>query len=185
MDILNISQIYEFETNVFLDFSTFNCSPKNLTYLNISKNCFSNVEIIAKCYNLKHLNMSMCGLTTIKFLEELKHLEELDISFNEDIICETDYHILSNLTKLKKLNLAFGNMSDKSIIYKGKFIFEYLPQLEILNIRDNNIHSNSFVDKLPKSLKILGYRDNYFTIIKNHKSDILIDDSILIEKELI
>ncbi|MFD1900633.1 leucine-rich repeat domain-containing protein [Enterococcus termitis] len=178
---LDISKIYEYESNIGLDFATFDVNPKKLISLNVEGNDFNNIEVISQCYNLRKLNVSMCNLTTISFLENLKQLEELNISFNEEIVQEADYHILKNLNKLRKLNMAFGNVSDRSIFFKDKYLFEYMPQLEYLNVRDNKLYSSDFLNKLPSNIKSIGCRDNYFTIEQENYPNLVFNDHVLID----
>jgi Leucine-rich repeat (LRR) protein len=178
---LDLARVYEYESNVGLDFATFDVNPKKLISLNVEGNDFNNVEVISQCYNLRKLNVSMCNLTTISFLENLKQLEELNISFNEEIVQEADYHILKNMNKLRKLNMAFGNVSDRSIFFKGKYIFEYMPQLEYLNVRDNKLYSSDFLNKLPSKIKSIGCRDNYFTIEQENYPNLVFNDHVLID----
>lgn len=85
MEKLDLSRVYEFETDVSLDFATFQVEPKKLAYLDISWNTFTNYEIIGSCYQLKVLKMQACGLEKLAFLKDLTQLEELDLAYNEDL----------------------------------------------------------------------------------------------------
>lgn len=50
MKELDISKIYEYESDVSLDFATFQVEPRKLEYLDVSWNTFTNYEITGSCY---------------------------------------------------------------------------------------------------------------------------------------
>ncbi|WP_322809660.1 hypothetical protein [Carnobacterium maltaromaticum] len=61
------------------------------------------------------------------------------------------------------MNLSFGRVTDKSLFLKKICLFEYLPKLEYLTIRDNLIQLDVFLDQLPETIKEISCRDNYFS----------------------
>jgi Leucine-rich repeat (LRR) protein len=122
--------------------------------------------------NLSHVDLSACKLRSIEqnALSNLKFLEDLNLSFNDELT----FRVLENITfdlaftpirilNLQKLHCSYG-MGTKVTIQGIKHLRNTL--LEELNIADNRIELFEFhaIGYLPKSLKRLTMSWNRFTV---------------------
>ena len=84
--------------------------------------------------NLKKLDLSRNNLNSLSFLEKinLERLEELGLSNN----FITEFEVLKNYKRLKKINLKKNKISDISNL--NEFLNEF-PNIEKMVLIDNNI----------------------------------------------
>lgn len=90
------------------------------------------LEVIGSCSELKALNLSDCGLSTIASLSGLKKLEVLDLS--ENFI--NDLTPLNSCTDLRELNLFDNAITDTAQLAAN-------TELVILNLSSNSLESAS------------------------------------------
>ncbi len=110
LEINNYKSMYRFEyeyESLFLE------DLKNLTKLDLSKTCISDLSFLEDLKNLIELNLSNSYISgDISFLKGLKNLTKLDLSDNHI----SDYSYLEGLTNLTKLDLSDNHISDYSFL---------------------------------------------------------------------
>lgn len=106
----------------------------------------SDLDGIEKCLNLKQLLVSLQSISDISPLVSLINLERLDIDQNNLI---TDGSPLSNLTKLKYLNISENKINNISVLKK-------LINLEYINVLWNPIADISVVSNFKMLREFMG-----------------------------
>ena len=113
--------------------------PQTCSKLSLSNNkiSFINSKLFSNL-QLKYLDLSFNRIISLQGFEKFKLLEELNLSNN--YIGDEQLNYLTNLTKLKTLNLSNNNLRSeevKNIIYKIK-------ALQKINLANNNIEQLIF-----------------------------------------
>ncbi|ODV59497.1 L domain-like protein [Ascoidea rubescens DSM 1968] len=102
-----------------------------LENLDLSCNQISKIENLEELINLKELILFRNDIEKVENLENLKNLETLDLSLNEISISGLS-NALSSLHKFKLASNLIGKAMDK-------FIFEKLPNIEIIELPFNKV----------------------------------------------
>ena len=120
---------------------------RNLKELDASYGVFSNKSInIIKYFkfdNLKRLDLSWNNLNSLSFLEKVncKNLEDIIMSNN----CLKEFEELKNYKELKIINLQKNKISDISNLIE---FLKGFPNIEIINLIDNNIAINDIENEI-------------------------------------
>ena len=111
---------------------------KHLTHLDLSDNDFEGIHIprfLGSMWNLRYLNLSYAGFGGMipHQLENLSHLQHLDISYNLDVhfLYVENVWWLSGLSSLKYLDLSMLNLSNAS---DWLLVINSLPSLVVLKL---------------------------------------------------
>ena len=139
---INLSQIFQ--------------NLEDLEELYINNNNIEKIELIEsnKCTNLKILNLRNNDLVKIDGINNLRNLETLDIG--ENLI--DDISSINNLTKLKNLYIEQNQIK--------KLWTTPLPKLSYLNASSNKIEEIKILETSPE-LEVLNIKSNEINILPN------------------
>lgn len=135
----------------------------NLEYLNLMNNFIVNIPNF-KLYNLKTLKLSYCNMNNIGRFKHLNKLEKLVINDS----CLESIDICLNLTKLEYLNLSKNSiekLDNINLLTNLRFLLLnhnkinqvnnlHLPNLEYMDIRDNNITTTININNFAHNIVI-------------------------------
>jgi len=142
------------------------CVLSNLSFLDVSSNLLHNIDFVKVLTNLQQLHCTHNQLTNISNLK-LKHLEEIDLSFNA---IETISGI-KMLPKLKILKLQNNNLS--TLTNAGS-----VKSLQELHLDDNNICSIKNITEQFPNLEILHISANAIAELKQLEELLTISDTL-------
>ncbi|XP_074647036.1 uncharacterized protein LOC141903059 isoform X2 [Tubulanus polymorphus] len=124
-----------------------------ITYLNISHNRLDNLAAVNCLSNLEELHASDNRIRVVTDLKRCKKLQELNLSRNKI----ADISGLKDLPKLMVLDVSHNQLFNTKTVGKSKNLHELnisdnlltemvvlartCPNLEILNVKNNNLHS--------------------------------------------
>jgi len=142
------------------------CVLSNLSFLDVSSNLLHNIDFVKVLTNLQQLHCTHNQLTNISNLK-LKHLEEIDLSFNA---IET-ISGMKMLPKLKILKLQNNNLS--TLTNAGS-----VKSLQELHLDDNNICSIKNITEQFPNLEILHISANAIAELKQLEELLTISDTL-------